>query len=281
MIRGCRVARPKPGNVDDELWAVVEPLLPKVERRTRHPGRKRHPDRLVFQGILFVLHTGIAWEHLPQELGFGSGMTCWRRLAEWAEAGVWPRLHEVLLSRLRRANALDFSLAAVDGFPHPGAKGGGKTGRSPVDRGRTGSKHHLITDATGIPLAATLTGGNRNDVTELIPLLQAVPPVRGKRGRPRRRPDTVLADRGYDHDKYGRLVWDLGVKPVIARRGTAHGSGLGTQRWVVERAFAHLHGFRRLRIRWEIRDDIHEAFLTLACALICWRRLTPVQRRHS
>ncbi|MFF9770966.1 IS5 family transposase [Streptomyces sp. NPDC014636] len=254
------------------MWAVVEPLLPKIERRTRHPGGKRHLDRLVFQGILFVLHTGIAWEHLPQELGFGSGMTCWRRLAEWTEAGVWPRLHEVLLAKLRSANPLDFSRAAVDG-PHPGVKGGSKTGRSPVDRGRTGSKHHLITDATGIPLAATLTGGNRNDVTQLIPLLQAVPPVRGRRGRPRCRPDVVLGDRGYDHDKYRRLVWDLGVKPLIARRGTEHGSGLGTQRWVVERRFAHLRWFRRLRIRWEIRDDIHEAFLTLGCALICWRRL--------
>ena len=94
---------------------MIEPLLPKVERRTRHPGRKRHPDRLVFQGILFVLHTGIAWEHLPQELGFGSGMTCWRRLAEWTEAGVWPRLHETLLAKLHSADALDFALAAVDG----------------------------------------------------------------------------------------------------------------------------------------------------------------------
>nr|WP_237546020.1 IS5 family transposase [Streptomyces sp. SID1046] len=255
------------------MWAVVEPLLPKVERRVRHPGRKRHPDRLVFQGILFVLHTGIAWEHLPQELGFGSGMTCWRRLAEWTEAGVWPRLHQTLLAELRGANALDFSRAAVDGSHIRAPKGGPKTGRSPVDRGRTGSKHHLITDATGIPLAVTLTGGNRNDVTQLIPLLEAMPSVRGKRGRPRRRPDIVLGDRGYDHDKYRRLVWALGVKSVIARRGTEHGSGLGTQHWVVERAFAHLHWFRRLRIRWEIRDDIHEAFLRLACAWICWRRL--------
>lgn len=127
-------------------------------------------------------------------------------------------------------------------------------------------------DASGI-----LTGGNRTDVTQLIPLLQAVPPVRGKRGRPRHRPDVVLGDRGYDHDKYRRLVRDLGVKPVIARRGTEHGSGLGTQRWGVERAFAHLHWFRRLRIRWEIRDDIHEAFLALACALICWRRLNALR----
>ncbi|MFF7240284.1 IS5 family transposase [Streptomyces collinus] len=267
------MARRKPWEVDDELWAVIEPLLPRVERRARHPGRKRHPDRLVFQGILFVLHTGIAWEHLPQELGFGSGMTCWRRLAEWTEAGVWPRLHETLLARLRGADALDFSRAVVDGSHIRAPKGGSKTGRSPVDRGRNGSKHHLITDATGIPLAATLTGGNRNDVTQLVPLLQAVPPVRGKRGRPRRRPDTVLGDRGYDHDKYRRLAWALGIKPVIARRGVPHGSGLGTDRWVVERTFAHLHWFRRLRIRWEVRDDIHEAFLSLACSLICWRRL--------
>lgn len=134
----------------------------------------------------------------------------------------------------------------------------------------------MITDATGIPLAVTLTGGNRNDVTQLVPLLEAVPSVRGKRGRPRRRPDVVLGDRGYDHDKYRRLVWELGGKPVIARRGTEHGSGLGTRRWVVERAFAHLHWFRRLRIRWEIRNDVHEAFLKLACCIICRRRLTKL-----
>ncbi|WP_189601600.1 IS5 family transposase [Streptomyces lateritius] len=266
------MARPKPWEADHELWAVIEGLLPKVERRPRHPVRRRHPDRLVFQGILFVLHTGVAWEHLPQELGFGSGMTCWRRPAEWTEAGVWPRLHQVLLAKLRSVNALDFSRAAVDGSHIRALKGGSKTGRSPVDQGRTGSKHHLITDTIGIPLTATLTGGNRNDVTQLIPLLQAVPPVRGKRGRPRRRPDVVLGDCGYDHDNYRRLVRDLGVKPLITRRGTEHGSGLGTQRRVVERAFAHLHWFRRLRIRWEIRDDIHETFL-VGCALIRWRRL--------
>lgn len=99
------------------LGAVIEPPLPKAERRTRHPGRKRHPGRLVFQGILFVPHTGIAWEHLPQELGFGSGVTCWRRPAEWTEAAVQPRLHEALLAELRSANALHSSRAAVDG-PH-------------------------------------------------------------------------------------------------------------------------------------------------------------------
>lgn len=139
----------------------------------------------------------------------------------------------------------------------------------------------MVTDATGIPLAVTLTGGNRDDVTQLVPLLEAVPSVRGKRGPPRRRPDVVLADRVYDHDKYRRLVWELGVKPVIAHRRAEHGSGLGTRRWVVERAFADLHWFRRLRIRWEIRDDIHEAFLKLACCIISWRRLTKLAPQPS
>lgn len=88
----------------------------------------------------------------------------------------------------------------------------------------------------------------------------------------------VLGHRGYDNGKFRRMVWDLGVKLLIARRGTEHGSGLGTQRWVVERAFAHLHWFRGLRIRWEIRDDIHEAFLTLGWALICWRSLRSRRR---
>jgi transposase len=122
-------------------------------------------------------------------------------------------------------------------------------------------------------LAASLTGGNRNDVTQLMPLIEALPPVRGRRGRPRQRPDRLYADCGYDHDKYRKQVRAVGITPVIARRGTEHGSGLGAHRWVVEQSFALLHWFRRLRIRWEIRDGIHEAFLTLGCALICWRRL--------
>ena len=157
--------------------------------------------------------------------------------------------------------------------PSAGEKGGAKTGPSPVDRGRAGSKHHLLVDGGGIPLAWTLTGGNRNDVTQLIPLLDRVPPVRGRVGRPRRRPERLLADRGYDHDKYRRLVWKRGIKPVIARRQTEHGSGLGRDRWVVERTFAWLHTRRRLLVRTDRRADIHESFLALACCQISWRRL--------
>jgi transposase len=129
------------------------------------------------------------WEWLPHQLGFGCGMTCWRRLRDWNNAGVWQRLHEVLLAESRAAGKLDLR-------------------------------------------------------------------------RPRLR-----------HDKYRALVRELGVTRVIARRGTEHGSGLGKLRWVVEQSFALLHWFRRLRIRWEFRDDIHEALLKLGCALIRWHRL--------
>src|SRR5206468_2899618 len=169
--------------------------------------------------------------HLPQELGFGCGMTAWRRLRAWQEAGVWQRLHELLLAELHAAGDLDWSRAIADSS-HVPAKGGSQTGPSPVDRGRRGSKHHLLVEGRGLPLAWTLTAGNRNDITQLLALLDLVPQVRGRVGRPRRRPDSVVADRGYDHDKYRRLVWQRGIKPVIARRETEHGSGLGRQRWV-------------------------------------------------
>jgi Transposase and inactivated derivatives len=147
------------------------------------------------------------------------------------------------------------------------------TGPSPVDRARNGSKHHLITDSAGVPLAISLTGGNRNDVTQLLPLVDGIGPVRGKVGRPRRRADRLLADRGYDHDKYRRELRRRGVKPIIARRSTEHGSGLGKERWVVERTFAWLHNFRRLRTRYERRAELHLAFMQLGCAVVCQRAL--------
>lgn len=100
--------------VQDELWAIIEPVIPKKVRRFRHPGRKRVPDRACLTGILFVLLTGIQWEMLPQEMGCGCGMTCWRRLAEWQEAGVWQKVHEVLLARLNAAEQIDWSRAVVD-----------------------------------------------------------------------------------------------------------------------------------------------------------------------
>ena len=99
----------------DELWKIIEPLLPPdPPRRERYPGRRRLQSRNCLTGILFVLTTGIPWELLPQEMGYGSGMTCWRRLRDWNEAGVWEELHAVLLDRLQGAGLIDWSRAVVD-----------------------------------------------------------------------------------------------------------------------------------------------------------------------
>ncbi|EKX68091.1 transposase, IS4 family [Streptomyces ipomoeae 91-03] len=258
LLWGVSMARRKPWEVSDDLRAVIEPLLPKHERRFRYPGRKRIDDPKTLQGVLFVLYTGVQREYLPQELGFGSGPTCWRRPAEWQEAGVREELQRVLPDGLRAADPLDFSRAAIDAS-HVQAKRGRsspKVGPGLVDRARPGSKHHVPTDARGTPLRVSLTGGHRHDVTRLLPLIDSLGPVRGKRGRPRRKPRTLYADRGYDYDIYRRRLRERGITPKTARRGRPHGSGPGKVRWVAESAIAWLHGPRRLRIRWEVRDDM-------------------------
>ena len=116
--------------VSDELWEVVRPLLPP-ERPKPKGGRPRVADRAALAGIIFVLRTGCPWEWLPRELGCGSGVTCWRRLRDWQRAGLWHRLHTVLLERLEAADKLDWSRASLDSASVP-AKGGAKRpGRTP------------------------------------------------------------------------------------------------------------------------------------------------------
>jgi len=146
---------------------------------------------------------------------------------------------------------------------------GAKTGPNATDRRKLGSKHHVITDANGIPFAVKVTGANRHDVTQLLPLVESIPPIAGKVGRPRKRPDCVQGDRAYDSQPHRDALRDLGIDSVLAKRRMENGSGLGVFRWVVERTLAWLHQFRRLRVRYERRDDIHEAFLTIGCILIC------------
>lgn len=128
--QGVRKGQQPPWIVSDELWARIEPLLPVVHHDPRHPGRPRLDDRKALCGILFVLYTAIPWEFLPQELGFGSGMTCWRRLRDWNDASVWQRLHESLLAELNAAGELDWSRAVIDGSHLRAMKGGPKPGRA-------------------------------------------------------------------------------------------------------------------------------------------------------
>lgn len=148
--------------------------------------------------------------------------------------------------------------------------GGQQTGPNPTDRRKLGCKHHIVTDGQGIPLAFTVTGANRHDVTQLITLIDAIPPVRGKVGHPKRRPRYVVAERAYHSAPHEAALSKRGIGAFIARRNSSHGSGLGILRWVVERTISWLHQFRRLRVRYERRADIHEAFLALGCICICF-----------
>lgn len=256
--------------VSDALWERIEPLLPPPKaRRIRYPGRMPIDRRKVLTGIIFVLKTGIPWEDLPQEMGCGCGMTCWNYLHAWQRAGVWQRLHQVLLAELQEAERIDWSRATVDST-HARALGGGeKTGKNPTDRRKPGTKHHIVTDAQGVPLAVTFTGSNVPDIKEMLHTVDAVPDVSGTVGHPRKRPDELFADRAYDSEPHRQELRRRGIRPRIPHRGTEHGSGLGVYRWVVERTASWLHSFRKLRLRTDRTGSIHEGFVALASALIC------------
>jgi transposase len=256
----------------DELWAKIEPLLPQPKRRRfHHPGRKPLDRRQVLTGILFVLRTGIRWNDLPSELGWGSGSRCRRYLQKWHRAGVWTRLYTLLLAELADADKINWSRAAVDSSSVRALGGGTKTGKNPTDRGRLGSKHHAVVESHGIPLGAITTAANVPDVIALPDVVDAVPKVRTqRRGRRKRRPKKLYGDRAYDSDPHRRRMRRRKIEPRFARRNTAHGSGLGKYRWPAERFFAWLHGYRRLRLRTDWDVQTHNALLLLALCCICF-----------
>jgi transposase len=216
-----------------------------------------------------VLATGLAWADLPPSAGWGSGQTCWRRLRDWTEAGVWVRVHARLLAHLDAAEAIAWARASVDASAIRALAGGAATGRNPTDRGRAGTKHHVLGDRDGLPLAAPLTGANRHDTVPLAELLDAVP-LRADTGGAKR-PAKLHADKAYNGAPQRALAEDRGITPRFARKGIEPTDRLGRFRWTIERTFAWLHRFRRLRVRYERRADLHLAFLYLACTLITWR----------
>jgi len=124
--------------LDDRLWEIIEPIIPKRKRRFRYPGRKPVSDRDALTGILFVLKTGIGWEDLPKEMNCGCGMTCWRRLRDWQKAGVWDKIHHTLLNKLRQAEQIDFSRAIVDSSSVRAVFGGRKPAQTPRTAAKQG-----------------------------------------------------------------------------------------------------------------------------------------------
>jgi transposase len=212
------------------------------------------------------------WRLLPaRELGCGSPATCWRRLTEWANAGIVDQLHLQVLDRLGEQDQLDSERAIVDTISVP-ARRGDQVGATPVDRGKPGSKLQLVCDGGGLPLAAVVTAANLSDTTMFQAVLDDVPPVRTPSGRRRCRPGTVHGDKGYDSAANRAWLRRRGIRPRIARRGVESSTRLGRHRWRVGRSLSWLSCFRRLGVRWGRGSGRWLAFVLLACALTCCNR---------
>jgi transposase len=238
-----------------EFWSFIETQMP-VYRPSPKGGRPRIDNRAARTGILFVLKTGIPWEYLPRELGCGSGMRCWRRLHEWMLAGVWQRIHEAILRRLREYGQIAWDRASLDAASVPSSFRGEHTDRNPTDRGKLGCKHHVLVDQRALPLVARISGAQVHDSRLLIALMDAIPAVPGLPGRARKRPVKHHADRAYASRAHRAWLRRRGITARIARYGIESRERLGRWPWVVERTLGWLHRFRRLRIRYERRADI-------------------------
>ncbi len=176
--------------VPDDLWAEIEPLLPKPGPKKK-AGRPRVPDRVILDGVLYVLRTGCQWKAIPKE--FSSGSTCHRRFSEWVKAGVFAKLWAVVLDRYDELKGLDWDWQALDSAIVKAPLGGPETGPNPTDRGKSGSKRHLITEGQGIPIGMVLSGANRHDMKKAAATVDAIVV---ERPNPEERAQHLCADKG-------------------------------------------------------------------------------------
>ncbi len=219
--------------LSDELWEQIKPHIPPEPPKPKG-GRPRIPDRACLTGILFVLKTGTPWEYLPRENGLRQRYDL---LATPARLADCRRMAENMARIIEQVGHCRYHRLVRCGHGQlfcPSTFWGAKTGPNPTDRGKNGSKRHLIVDGRGIPLAIEHTGANVHDSEMAIPLVEGIPPIKQSRGRPRKRPDNVFADRAYDaEEKIRQPLRQHNVTPQIAKRNTEHGSGLGKFRYVV------------------------------------------------
>jgi transposase len=224
--------------------------------------------------ILFMARTSTPWALLPVgELGCGSVTTCWNRFAEWARAGVFERLQELLLDELGAAGLLDWSRVSVDSASLRAVRGG-LCGANPVDRAKPGCKWQVANEAGGMVLSLLLGPANRPDQELFEAVLDDIPPVATPAGGRRRRPDRCHADKGYDDRHCRGDLTRRGIKVRIARRDIESSERLGRHRWKAERTIAWLFGCRRLRVRYDRGSERFYAFGLLACCRLSFNRYT-------
>ncbi|MFE9320020.1 IS5 family transposase [Nocardia sp. NPDC052278] len=260
--------------VPDALWELVEPLLPSSVPRRKGGGPAPVDQRAVFTAVVYVLTSGCAWRMLPPSFGV-TAPTAHRRFTIWTGAGVRRRLYRAMLDEWGGHGLIDWSRAVIDA-ESVWAKRGDMTAPSPVDRAKSGSKIHVLSDRAGIPLSVGISAANTNDAGALRPLVRAVPAVRSRHGPRWRRPAKLHADKAYDITDLRRLVGDRGIKVRIARKGIEFNDHLGRHRGS-SNARSWLTGYHRLNIRYGRNASHFCAFLTLAATLTCYKKLAKAK----
>ncbi|MDT8912101.1 IS5 family transposase [Amycolatopsis sp. PS_44_ISF1] len=254
------------------LWDLARPLLPAPRVRPQGGGVRNIEDEAVFAAIVYVLVSGCAWRALPPCFG-ASKSTVHRRFAIWARAGVWARLHRAVVSRMSEAGLIDLSRVVLDTAHVRAKKGANNTGPSPVDRGKPGTKMHILSDRSAMPLVVGVSRGNTVGGDGLKPLVAGLlsrhDPRRGRIAKPRK----PHADKAYDIPALRRWLRGKRIGVRIARRGVESSQRLGRHRWAIERTMSWLTGYRRLSPCYDRLPRNYLAFLDLAAAMHCWKRL--------
>lgn len=263
--------------LSEGLWLAVAPLLPK-HKPSPKGGAPRKNDRNCLEGIMYVLRGGIPWKLLPNSFGV-SATTCWRRLREWSEAGVWDLVHKSLLKPLAEAKVLNTDRVVIDSASVRAVSGGEHTGPNPTDRGKNGCKRHIICDSNGIPLVIQTGPANQRDEELVEPMLKQFPHLPDQHGKKRTKPKTLQGDRGYGFVWIIKLLVRLMITSLLAPRGSPHGSGLGKTRYVVERTLAWFSNYRRLKLCYEKTGLHFRAFHVIAACDICAKRLSRLHGR--
>jgi transposase len=259
-----------PSFLIDPLWDQFAALLPV--REVTHPcggHRPRVPDRIVFDKLIQVLVLAVSYARIADATC--SATTIRRRRDEWIAAGVFERLDQICLEAYDRIVGLDLADVTVDGCITKAPCGGEAAGKSPVDRGKQGTKRSLLTDGNGIPLGCVSAPANRHDSPLLRPTLEKLGRFEHQFGIGLPDHITVHLDAGYDNGKTRALLDELGCKAVISAKGHPLQAG---RRWVIERTNSwHNRGFKKLLVCTERRIRVIDAYIALANAVIVTRRL--------
>ena len=252
-----------------EFYELVLDLLPEEKMPGATGGRPPVAHEIVLKVIWFVLTTGCRWKDVPLELGC-CGETARTRIRDWERDGIWDKIHHMFLTLLRKEDKLDMHIAIIDSTQVRAFGGGDKTGPSPVDRRKKGTKHTIMVDIHGVPLSIRSSSANTSDHMEILPTVVDFPEIGGKPGRPKTHPDELYADAGYDSEATREVLNFLGIKPHIRKRNSSHGSHLGKIRWVVERTISWIKGLRRMRVRYDRKEIMIDAWTTIAASVICF-----------